>query len=168
MLVLLVRTDKTFASVTCYSVVNLHIYTVCSNDISYYLEGCSFMLGRALTSVFWGIVADRYGRKPIILLGTISIAIFNALFGLSSNFWMAIGTRFLLGSFNCLLGTMKAYASEIFRDEYQATAMSAVSTAWGIGLIIGPALGGFLAQVSRSYLSFYIFLAFQTLPYVMI
>jgi MFS family permease len=126
------------------------------------------MLGRALTSVFWGIVADRYGRKPIILLGTISIAIFNALFGLSSNFWMAIGTRFLLGSFNCLLGTMKAYASEIFRDEYQATAMSAVSTAWGIGLIIGPALGGFLAQVSRSYLSFYIFLAFQTLPYVMI
>jgi MFS family permease len=81
---------------------------------------------------------------------------------------MAIGTRFLLGSFNCLLGTMKAYASEIFRDEYQATAMSAVSTAWGIGLIIGPALGGFLAQVSRSYLSFYIFLAFQTLPYVMI
>jgi len=75
MLVLLVRTDKTFASVTCYSVVNLHIYTVCSNDISYYLEGCSFMLGRALTSVFWGIVADRYGRKPIILLGTISMLV---------------------------------------------------------------------------------------------
>uniref|UniRef100_M4CPS3 Major facilitator superfamily (MFS) profile domain-containing protein n=1 Tax=Brassica campestris TaxID=3711 RepID=M4CPS3_BRACM len=117
-------------------------------DIGFYAGfiACSFMFGRALTSIFWGIVADRYGRKPIILLGTISIAVFNALFGLSLNFWMAIGTRFLLGSFNCLLGTMKAYASEIFRDEYQATAMSAVSTAWGIGLIIGPALGGFLAQ----------------------
>uniref|UniRef100_A0A1J3G6U7 Protein ZINC INDUCED FACILITATOR 1 n=2 Tax=Noccaea caerulescens TaxID=107243 RepID=A0A1J3G6U7_NOCCA len=122
-------------------------------DIGFYagFVGCSFMFGRALTSVFWGIVADRYGRKPIILLGTISIAIFNALFGLSVNFWMAIGTRFLLGSFNCLLGTMKAYASEIFRDEYQATAMSAVSTAWGIGLIIGPALGGFLAQPADKY-----------------
>ncbi|KAL0728164.1 hypothetical protein Bca4012_024257 [Brassica carinata] len=122
-------------------------------DIGFYAGfiACSFMLGRALTSVFWGIVADRYGRKPIILLGTISIAIFNALFGLSLNFWMAIGTRFLLGSFNCLLGTMKAYASEIFRDEYQATAMSAVSTAWGIGLIIGPALGGFLAQPADKY-----------------
>uniref|UniRef100_M4E3S9 Major facilitator superfamily (MFS) profile domain-containing protein n=1 Tax=Brassica campestris TaxID=3711 RepID=M4E3S9_BRACM len=44
-----------------------------------------------------------------------------------------------------------AYASEIFRDEYQATAMSAVSTAWGIGLIIGPALGGFLAQPADKY-----------------
>jgi MFS family permease len=72
----------------------------------------------------------------------------------------------LLSYYQCV--NFQAYASEIFRDEYQATAMSAVSTAWGIGLIIGPALGGFLAQVSRSYLSFYIFLAFQTLPYVMI
>ena len=33
------------------------------------------MFGRALTSVFWGIVADRYGRKPIILLGTISMLV---------------------------------------------------------------------------------------------
>ena len=41
----------------------------------------------------------------------------------------------------------QAYAIEIFRDEYQGLALSAVSTAWGIGLIIGPAMGGFLAQV---------------------
>jgi MFS family permease len=46
-------------------------------DIGFYagFVGCSFMLGRALTSVFWGIVADRYGRKPIILLGTISMLV---------------------------------------------------------------------------------------------
>ncbi|XP_010547293.1 PREDICTED: protein ZINC INDUCED FACILITATOR 1-like [Tarenaya hassleriana] len=126
-------------------------------DIGFYagFVGCAFMLGRGMTSVFWGIVADRYGRKPIILLGTISIAILNALFGLSLNFWMAVATRFLLGAFNCLLGTMKAYATEIFRDEYQATAMSAVSTAWGIGLIIGPALGGFLAQPADKYPSIF-------------
>ena len=41
------------------------------------------------------------------MVGGYCSAIFNALFGLSLNFWMAIGTRFLLGSFNCLLGTMK-------------------------------------------------------------
>ncbi|KAH0860923.1 hypothetical protein HID58_089184 [Brassica napus] len=122
-------------------------------DIGYYAGfiACAFMFGRALTSIFWGIMADRYGRKPIILLGTVTIAVFNALFGMSTNIWMAIATRFMLGSFNCLLGTMKAYATEIFREEYQATAMSAVSTAWGIGLIIGPALGGFLAQPADKY-----------------
>lgn len=38
-------------------------------------EGCSFMLGRALTSVVWGIVADRYGRKPVILIGTASVLV---------------------------------------------------------------------------------------------
>ncbi|PON86778.1 Major facilitator [Trema orientale] len=72
--------------------------------------------------------------------------IFNTLFGLSVNFWMAVTTRFLLGSLNGLLGPIKAYASELFREEHQAIGLSTVSTAWGIGLIIGPALGGFLAQ----------------------
>ncbi|XVF82746.1 hypothetical protein PTKIN_Ptkin16aG0074300 [Pterospermum kingtungense] len=113
--------------------------------------GSAFMLGRALTSVIWGIVADRYGRKPVIIMGTIAVVIFNTLFGLSVNFWMAVITRFLLGSLNGLLGPIKAYAVEIFRDEHQALGLSTVSTSWGIGLIIGPALGGFLAQPAEKY-----------------
>ncbi|KAK4836223.1 hypothetical protein QYF36_020033 [Acer negundo] len=113
--------------------------------------GASFMLGRALTSVLWGIVADRYGRKPVIIIGTSAVVIFNTLFGLSVNFWMAIITRFLLGSLNGLLGPIKAYSCEVFRDEYQALGLSTVSTAWGIGLIIGPAMGGFLAQPADKY-----------------
>ncbi|XWS08131.1 hypothetical protein CRYUN_Cryun41cG0053400 [Craigia yunnanensis] len=113
--------------------------------------GSAFMLGRALTSVLWGIFADRYGRKPVIIMGTISVVIFNTLFGLSVNFWMAVITRFLLGSLNGLLGPIKAYAVEIFREEHQALGLSTVSTSWGIGLIIGPALGGFLAQPAEKY-----------------
>uniref|UniRef100_A0A3Q7J8B4 Major facilitator superfamily (MFS) profile domain-containing protein n=1 Tax=Solanum lycopersicum TaxID=4081 RepID=A0A3Q7J8B4_SOLLC len=61
---------------------------------------------------------------------------------------MAVVTRFLLGSLNGLLGQIKAYAAKIFREEYQALGMSTISSAWGIGLVIGPALGGFLAQIS--------------------
>ncbi|KAM6567952.1 hypothetical protein CsatA_027080 [Cannabis sativa] len=117
-------------------------------DIGYYAGavGCAFMFGRFLTSIFWGMIADRYGRKPVLIFGTISVVIFNTLFGLSTNFWMAISTRFLLGSLCGILGPMRAYASEICRKEYQALGMSIISTAWGIGLVIGPALGGFLAQ----------------------
>ncbi|KAK4379127.1 hypothetical protein RND71_000989 [Anisodus tanguticus] len=113
--------------------------------------GSAFMFGRALTSAFWGVVADRYGRKPVIIFGTFIVVVFNTLFGLSINFWMAVITRFLLGSLNGLLGPIKAYAAEIFREEYQALGMSTISTAWGIGLIIGPALGGFLAQPAEKY-----------------
>ncbi|PON86770.1 Major facilitator [Trema orientale] len=122
-------------------------------DIAFYAGyvGSAYMLGRALTSVVWGVVADRYGRKPVIIIGTVTLIIFNTLFGLSVNYWMAIATRFLLGSLSGILGPMKAYASEIFREEYQALGMSTVSTAWGIGLVIGPALGGFFAQPAEKY-----------------
>ncbi|KAI6676714.1 hypothetical protein NL676_037510 [Syzygium grande] len=126
-------------------------------DIGYYAGyiGSSFMFGRALTSVFWGIVADRYGRKPVIIIGIIAVVIFNTLFGLSVNFWMAIAMRFLLGSLNGLLGPIKAYATEIFREEYQALGVTAVSTAWGIGLIVGPAVGGYLAQPAEKFPSIF-------------
>ncbi|TKY68429.1 zinc induced facilitator 1 [Spatholobus suberectus] len=122
-------------------------------DISSYAGyvGSAFMLGRCLTSVLWGIVADRYGRKPVLVIGIIAVVIFNTLFGLSTSFWMAVITRFLLGSLNGLLGPVKAYATELFREEHQAIGLSTVSAAWGIGLIIGPALGGYLAQPVEKY-----------------
>nr|GMD01339.1 protein ZINC INDUCED FACILITATOR-LIKE 1-like [Ipomoea batatas] len=74
----------------------------------------------------------------------------NTLFGLSVNFWMAIITRFLLGSLNGLLGPVKAYAAELFHQEHQALGMSMISISWGIGLVIGPSLGGFSFTVSES------------------
>eukprot|EP00258_Populus_trichocarpa_P047779 XP_024463798.1 probable peptide/nitrate transporter At3g43790 isoform X2 [Populus trichocarpa] len=122
-------------------------------DIGFYagFVGSSFMIGRALTSFFWGWLADRYGRKPIILIGTSSVVVLNALFGLSTSFWMALSTRFLLGCFNSLLGTIRAYASEVCREEYRSVALSVVSTSRGIGMIIGPAIGGFLAQPAENF-----------------
>lgn len=122
-------------------------------DIGFYagFVGSSFMVGRALTSVFWGVVADRYGRKPIILIGTFSVVVLNALFGLSTSFWMALCTRFLLGCFNSVLATIRAYAVEICREEHRGLTLSVVSTSRGIGLIIGPAIGGFFAQPAEKY-----------------
>ncbi|KAL2337320.1 hypothetical protein Fmac_011766 [Flemingia macrophylla] len=122
-------------------------------DISTYAGyvGSSLMLGRTLTSILWGMVSDRYGRKPVIIIGIITVVIFNTLFGLSTNFWMAICSRFLLGCLNGLLGPIKAYATEIFRGEEQALGLSTVVAAWGVGLVIGPALGGFLAQPVLKY-----------------
>ncbi|GMN67531.1 hypothetical protein TIFTF001_036588 [Ficus carica] len=112
-------------------------------DIGFYagFVGSAFMFGRFLTSVLWGMIADQYGRKPVVMFGTVII----------TNFWMALSTRFLLGSLCGILGPMRAYASEICRKEYQALGMSIISTAWGLGLIIGPALGGYLAQPAEKF-----------------
>ncbi|KAL1822479.1 hypothetical protein ACET3Z_009257 [Daucus carota] len=122
-------------------------------DIGYYAGflSSSFMFGRALTSVLWGILADRYGRKPVIIFGTISVVIFNTLFGLSTSFWMAVSTRFLLGSLCGILGPMRAYATEVCRREHQSLGLSVISTSWGVGLVIGPAIGGYFAQPAENY-----------------
>nr|XP_009383254.1 PREDICTED: protein ZINC INDUCED FACILITATOR-LIKE 1 isoform X4 [Musa acuminata subsp. malaccensis] len=122
-------------------------------DIGFYagFVGASFMVGRALTSLLWGMVADRYGRKPVIVLSIISVIIFNTLFGLSTSYWMTITTRLLLGLLNGLSGPIKAYSIEVCREEYQALGATLVSTAWGIGLIVGPAIGGYFAQPAEKY-----------------
>ncbi|AQK57211.1 carbohydrate transporter/ sugar porter/ transporter isoform 2 [Zea mays] len=124
-----------------------------TEDIGFYagFVGASFMFGRCLTSTVWGIAADRVGRKPVVVFGISSVVVFNTLFGLSVNYWMAIATRFLLGALNGLLGPIKAYAIEVCRPEHEALALSLVSTAWGIGLIIGPALGGYLALPAENF-----------------
>nr|CAB3490833.1 unnamed protein product [Digitaria exilis] len=124
-----------------------------TEDIGFYagFVGASFMFGRCLTSTAWGIAADRIGRKPVVVFGIFSVVVFNTLFGLSVSYWMAIATRFLLGALNGLLGPIKAYAIEVCRPEHEALALSLVSTAWGIGLIIGPALGGYLAMPAENF-----------------
>ncbi|EFJ07381.1 hypothetical protein SELMODRAFT_186199 [Selaginella moellendorffii] len=119
-------------------------------DIGYYAGwiGSSLMIGRMLTGVLWGVIADRYGRRKVMVCGILSVVVFNTLFGLSTSLWMALLTRFLLGGFNGMLGTVKAYASEICSEQHQTISMSMVSTMWGFGLIIGPAMGGYLAQAT--------------------
>ncbi|XP_021316535.1 protein ZINC INDUCED FACILITATOR-LIKE 1 isoform X2 [Sorghum bicolor] len=117
-------------------------------DIGFYAGflGAAYMIGRGVASVFWGVAADRVGRKPVLAFSVFSVIVFNTLFGLSVKYWMAISTRFLLGALNGFLAPVKAYSIEVCRPEQQALGISVVSTAWGMGVIIGPALGGYLAQ----------------------
>ncbi|KAL5204576.1 hypothetical protein ABZP36_009447 [Zizania latifolia] len=122
-------------------------------DIGFYAGflGASYMIGRGFASILWGMVADRIGRKPVIVLSIFAVIVLNTLFGLSVKYWMAITTRFLLGALNGLLAPIKAYSIEVCRAEHQALGLSIVSTAWGIGLVVGPAIGGYLAQPVKQY-----------------
>nr|CAD1829105.1 unnamed protein product [Ananas comosus var. bracteatus] len=81
-----------------FMIRDLHIAKQ-EEDIGFYaglLVRSTYMFGRALTSVLWGVVADKYGRKPVIVISILSVIIVNSLFGLSSSYWMAITTRALL------------------------------------------------------------------------
>ncbi|XP_035822129.1 protein ZINC INDUCED FACILITATOR-LIKE 1 isoform X2 [Zea mays] len=117
-------------------------------DIGFYagFVGATYFLGRAISAVPWGMFADKYGRKPCIVISILSVIVFNTLFGLSTTYWMAIVTRGLLGLLCGILGPIKAYASEVCRKEHQALGISLVTSSRAIALVIGPAIGGFLAQ----------------------
>uniref|UniRef100_A0A0D9XX84 Major facilitator superfamily (MFS) profile domain-containing protein n=1 Tax=Leersia perrieri TaxID=77586 RepID=A0A0D9XX84_9ORYZ len=84
----------------------------------------SYFLARTSSSVPWGIFADKYGRKPCIVISIISVIIFNTLFGLSTTYWMAIVSRGLLGLLYGILGPIKAYTSEVCMKEHRALGMS--------------------------------------------
>ncbi|KAG6556366.1 hypothetical protein Mapa_002309 [Marchantia paleacea] len=122
-------------------------------DIGFYAGyiGSAFMFGRFLTSMQWGVIADKYGRKPVMLAGVVSVIVFSIMFGLSQDFWMAFFARLLLGGFNGILGPVKAYASEICSDEHQPLGVSVVGTTLGLGMVVGPSLGGYLSQPALKY-----------------
>ncbi|KAJ0047106.1 hypothetical protein Pint_05494 [Pistacia integerrima] len=118
------------------------------------------MIGRALISVLWGVVADYYGRKPVILYWTISVVVLSTLFGLSINFWMAVITRFLLGIPVRNFYHYQAYATEVMREEHQALGLSAVSEySMGHRTHHGPSSGWFVGLAW--YLSFGIIFTIQ-------
>lgn len=122
-------------------------------DISFYagFEGSAFMVGRMITAFWWGTLADRYGRKPVMIFSTLAVVIFHTLFGLSANYWMAVTTRMLLGALCGTLGPMRAYATEVSRREHQSLGLAMMTSARGIGLVIGPAIGGYLAQPADKF-----------------
>uniref|UniRef100_A0ACD5XHP9 Uncharacterized protein n=2 Tax=Avena sativa TaxID=4498 RepID=A0ACD5XHP9_AVESA len=122
-------------------------------EIGFYagFVGASYFIARTISAVPWGIFADKYGRKPCIIISIISVIVFNTLFGLSTTYWMAIATRALLGLLCGILGPIKAYASEVCRKEHQALGISLVTSSRAIAFVVGPAIGGFLSQPAKKY-----------------
>lgn len=111
----------------------------------------SFMVGRLFSSFYWGRAADRMGRKPVFYISLLSIAIMSIVFGMSVNIYMAIAARLCLGFMNPISGLMKTVVSEVCIDKHQPFAMSVVSASWSVGLVIGPAIGGYTSEPEKQY-----------------
>ncbi|KAF9959832.1 hypothetical protein BGZ65_000019 [Modicella reniformis] len=123
------------------------------DELGFYcgLIASSFFFAQFCTSIFWGYMSDRYGRRPIILLGLCSTAITSTLFGLSKNLTWAILTRSLCGFMNANVGVAKSMLGELSDHTNQSQVFSIFGFAWGIGVIVGPALGGYLANPAKTF-----------------
>ncbi|OMJ89951.1 hypothetical protein SteCoe_7736 [Stentor coeruleus] len=104
----------------------------------------SITLGRFASSYHWGTLCDKYGTKPMQILGIITTIILTILFGLSSSFYMAILLRFLQGLLSPLTITTKTLISELYPSKEQASAMSWFIVVNSFGSISGNIIGGYL------------------------
>lgn len=111
----------------------------------------SYALMQFLFAPLWGSLSDRYGRKPILMIGVLGNAIAQLMFGLSSQLWMLFAARILAGILSsATMPTAMAYISDSTSHKERGGGMGLLGAAMGIGMVIGPGLAGWLATRSLS------------------
>lgn len=114
----------------------------------------AFTGAQFLTAMLWGRAADSsaFGRKRVILIGLLGTAIGSLGFGFSSSFTQAVFWRCVGGMLNGNIGVMRTMISEIIKEKkFQSRAFLLMPMTFNIGVIIGPLLGGLLADPVGSY-----------------
>lgn len=140
------------------------------------LGGGAFSLGLFMSAYsimqfffapFWGRLSDRIGRRPVLLIGLSGYGITFYLFGLAGNLPLLIAFRALSGMVSsATLPTAMAYMADITEGADRSKSMGMLGAAMGLGMVFGPALGGWLGDYSFT-LPFYFAgtLALLVLPF---
>ncbi|MCW4014399.1 MAG: MFS transporter, partial [Candidatus Bathyarchaeota archaeon] len=97
----------------------------------------------------WGAISDRVGRKPILLLGLTGYFLAMLFTGFVRGYWMLLLIRAVTGVLSsATLPTSMAYVSDVTSDDERANGIGILGSAMGLGVIIGPGLGGLLGSES--------------------
>jgi len=94
-----------------------------------------------------GALADRFGRRPVILISNAGLALNFVLLALAPTLWLLFVARILLGMTAASFTTANAYIADITPKEKRAAAYGILGSAFGLGFIIGPGLGSALGSI---------------------
>jgi len=95
-----------------------------------------------------GMLSDRYGRRPVVLLSNFGLGLDYVVMALAPTVgWLFLG-RVLSGITSSSMPTANAYISDVTPPEKRAKAFGIFGAAFGVGFILGPAIGGWLGAVS--------------------
>ncbi|KAK4165881.1 major facilitator superfamily domain-containing protein [Cladorrhinum sp. PSN259] len=131
-----------------HMVKDFHI-TDDESQISFYagMVTSSFTFAEFCTSVFWGRLSDKIGRKPVLLMGMSGTGLSVLIFGFSPNLWVALFARALGGFLNGNIGVLQTTVGELVTvKDHQPRAYAVMPLVWCVGSIVGPMIGGALAK----------------------
>lgn len=101
-----------------------------------------------LVAPFLGRLSDRFGRRPVIIAAAFGAAFAMTLFGIGGAIWVLVLARVIQGVTAGDLPALFAYLADITPPEKRAQRFGLLGALSGIGMMIGPAVGGLLAAVS--------------------
>lgn len=112
----------------------------------------SFAIAQFLFSPLWGRLSDRFGRKPVIAVALLGLALSYLMFGFANSlFWLFI-TRILQGFFSgAAFPAAQAYVADVTSKDERIKGMGNLGASLAAGFIVGPGLGGVLSAVNFSF-----------------
>jgi len=111
------------------------------------LFGTAWALMQFLGSPVQGALSDRFGRRPVILLSNLGLGLDYMVMALAPNLsWLFVG-RLVSGLTSASFSVAGAYIADVTPPERRAAGFGMIGAAFGIGFVVGPALGGLLGSI---------------------
>jgi multidrug resistance protein len=110
----------------------------------------SYALMQFVFAPVWGRLSDRYGRRPVILVSLAGSAVSALLIGLAGTLAMLFVARILNGISGASYAAAQAYVADVTKPEERSRGMGMIGAAFGVGFVLGPAIGALFAHVSAS------------------
>jgi DHA1 family tetracycline resistance protein-like MFS transporter len=106
----------------------------------------SFAVMQFLFGPLIGALSDRFGRRPVLLVSLVAMALDYVVMALAGSIWILLAGRIVGGITAATGATANAYMADISSPSERAANFGLIGAAFGIGFVLGPLLGGMLAE----------------------
>lgn len=111
----------------------------------------SYAAMQFIFSPIWGRLSDRHGRKKILMITIAGLGLSFIMLSLAQTLLQIFAARLLGGIFAANIGLASAMISDVTDEKDRTKSMGLIGASFGIGFILGPALGGILAKTNLLY-----------------